>query len=142
MSNQRPLPPAPIRWASIIAILQSLVALGYGGFLAYRNVIGVEDPTVVTEGESNMEWVGIGTAVYLLIIFGTVIAAAISMLTGRRWGRGPVVFLQIILLPISFYMVQGGAYLFAAVTGISALLGLVMLFNSQATQWAAARHGS
>lgn len=142
MSSQRPLPPAPIRWASIIAILQSLVALGYAGFLAYRNILGIEDPTVVTEGESNMEWVGVGTAVFILIIFGTVVAGAISMLTGRRWGRGPVVFIQIILLPIAFNMVQGGAYLFAAVTVASALLGLVMLFNSQSTQWAAERHRS
>lgn len=128
-----------MRWAGIIAILQSLVGIGYAILLIVRNVIGYEDPSVVTT-QANMQWVGIGTAVFFIIVFGAVVAGALTMMTGRRWGRGPVVFLQMILLPIAFTMWQGGAVLFAVVTAVSAVGGLVLVFNRASTDWASRRY--
>ncbi|QGU06650.1 hypothetical protein COCCU_03480 [Corynebacterium occultum] len=128
-------------WAGIIAILQSAIGIGYAGLLIVRNIIGYEDPSVVTT-QANMEWVGIGTAVFFLIIFGTVLAGAIITLRGGRWGRGPVAMLQMFLLPVAFYMFQGGLYFFAVATAVSALLGLILLFNPTSTSWASQRYGA
>lgn len=138
-TTQRPLPPGSIRWGSIIAILQSLVGFGYAGILVYREILGAEDPSLVSEGD-NASWVGYGTAIFFAIIFGTVLAGAVSMMRGRRWGRGPVAMLQIILLPISYYMFTGGAILFGVITLVSAVLGLIMLFQPQSVAWAASSY--
>lgn len=134
-------PPAPMRWAGIIAIIQSLVGIAYACLLIYRDLIGVEDPSVVTT-QDNMAFVGIGTAVFFIVIFGTVLAGAIFMITGRRWGRGPVVILQMLFLPIAVMMFQGGAYLLASATLLSAVLTLVLVFNRTSADWAASRYGA
>lgn len=139
-TSNRPLPPAPLRWASIIAILQSLVGLGYAGLLVYREIIGAEDPSLVSEGD-NASWVGYGTAIFFAVIFGAVLIGAIMMMLGKKWGRGPVAMLNIMLLPIAYYMFSGGAVLFGIVTLISAVLALVMLFNPRSAAWSAATHG-
>lgn len=141
MTDTKPHPPAPVRWAGIIAILQSLIGIGYAALLIYRNIRGYEDPSVVSTQET-MQWVGIGTAVFFIFIFGTVLAGAISMLSGYRWGRGPVAILQMLLLPIAYNFFEAGAPLLAVVTAISALLGLIMIFNPTATTWAAKRYGT
>ncbi|MGD7002966.1 hypothetical protein [Corynebacterium halotolerans] len=138
---QSPLLPAAMRWASIIAIIQSAVGIGYAILLIVRNLMGVEDQSVVTTQE-NMNFVGIGTAVFFILIFGTVLAGAISILAGRRWGRGPVTILQMLLLPIAIMMIQGGAWLLAIATIVSAVLALLMIFNQRSAEWAAARYGA
>lgn len=135
-----PVPPSQIRWASLIAILQSLVGIGYAGILVYREIVGAEDPSLVSES-ANVSWVGYGTAIFFLIIFGTVLAGAVSLLRGRKWGRGPMAMFNIILLPISYYMFSEGLVLFGFVTVVSAILVLVMLFNPRSVEWAAARYG-
>lgn len=56
---------------------------------------------------------------------------------GKRWGRGPVIMLQILLLPIAYYMFNGGAFIFSGVTGLTAIVALVMLFSPRAVDWAA-----
>lgn len=129
-----------MRWAGIIAILQSLVGIGFAGLLIVRNLMGVEDTSVVTTQE-NMEFVGFGTAVFFIIIFGTVLAGAITVLTGRRWGRGPVTMLQIFFLPISVMMLQGGSWMLGIATLVSAVLALAMIFNRQSTEWTSRRYG-
>ncbi|MGP6175164.1 hypothetical protein [Corynebacterium sp. A21] len=139
MTDIKPHLPAPVRWAGIIAILQSLVGIGYAALLIYRNIQGYEDPSVVTTQET-MQWVGIGTAAFFIFIFGTVLAGAISMVSGRRWGRGPVAILQMLLLPIAYNFFEAGAVLLAAATAISAVAGLLMIFNPAAIAWAARYH--
>lgn len=134
-------PPAPVIWAGIIAIIQSLVGLGYAGLLIVRNIIGYEDPSVMTT-QANMEWVGIGTGVFIIVIFGAVLLGAINMMRGGRWGRGPVAMLEMFLLVVAYFMFDGGLYYFAVPTGISAVLGLGLLFNPTTTSWLSERYGA
>ncbi|SFG20387.1 hypothetical protein SAMN05660282_00266 [Corynebacterium spheniscorum] len=132
------LMPASIRWAGIIAIIQSVIGLGYAVLLIIRQLQGKHDPSLVADAEnSNIGWVGYGTALFFIIIFGAVILAAINMMRGRKWGRGPVAMLQMILLLISWFMFQGGAIPLAVATGLSSLLGLIFLFNPRAIAWVA-----
>lgn len=121
-----------------IAIVQSLIVVGYAVLLIVRQFLGYEDASIVNEGENNMAWVGTGTAVFMLLIFGFVIFAAVTLMRGKHhWGRGPIAILQMLLLPMSFQMFQGGAVLLAVLTAVSAIACLVMLFNKQSVEWAA-----
>lgn len=137
--KSRPQPPAQIRWAGIIAIVQSVIALAFAAFLVFRDITGAEEHSLVSD-TSNIGWVGTGTAIFMLIIFGTVLAGAISMLRGNKWGRGPIVLLEIILLGVAYFMFTGGAWLFGVFTAVSAALALYFLFNRNSFEWSEARY--
>ncbi|WP_231913476.1 hypothetical protein [Corynebacterium renale] len=140
-SNPVAPPPTSMKIGAGIAIVQSLVVIAYAILLIVRQFLGYEDQSIVNEGENNMAWVGTGTAAFMLIIFGFVTFAAITLIRGKHhWGRGPIAILQMLLLPMSFQMFQGGAVLLAIVTALSAIICLVMLFNRQSVEWAASAY--
>lgn len=104
MAVTSPNMPASIRWGGIVALIQSTIGFGYAFFLIYREATGETDPSIVYETDNANTWVGYGTAAFFIIVFGTVVAGAINMMKGHRWGRGAVVMLNIILLPAAYYM--------------------------------------
>ncbi|MBD8029259.1 hypothetical protein H9627_02780 [Corynebacterium sp. Sa1YVA5] len=129
--------PPTIRWGGIIALIQSGIGLAYAFFLIYREFTGQDDPSIVYESAEANTWVGFGTAVFFIIIFGTVFAGALSMMSGRRWGRGPIIMLNIIFFPVAYYMFSEGRYLWAAIVALSAAACLAMLFNARSVHWMA-----
>lgn len=134
-------PPAPVRWAAIVSLAQSLIGIGYALLLIVRQISGERDESIVSESP-NASWVGLGTAVFFLIIFGTVLAGGIAVLRARgRWGRGPVIMLNLILLPISLSMCGAGAWPLGIATGLSALAVLGMMFSPRAVDWASRVYG-
>ncbi|MFC2668036.1 MAG: hypothetical protein ACFN1A_03220 [Corynebacterium matruchotii] len=130
-------PPAVVRWAAIIAIIQSAIGLGFAIILIVREATGQTDPNLVYESAHANRWVGYGTAVFFIIIFGAVAAGAMMMFTARRWGRGPVIMLELFLLVAATYMFNAQQYSLSLATAASALLGLGLLFNPRAISWAA-----
>ena len=98
-------------------------------------------------GDSSLEstgaaarWVGVGSAVFIFIVFGFVIAASIAMSRGHKWGRGAVVLIEIILAACSFQMMSGGAVALGIVTLVTTLAALYLLmFAPASTKWFAAR---
>lgn len=140
MSSPESLPPRLIRWAGLIAIIQSLVGVGYAVLLLARQALGYRDPSFIAPEGTTTQWVGAGTGIFLLIIFGVVIWAAVRMNRGFRWGRGPVAMLEMIFIPISYYMFSGHAYVLAAITGLSAIVALVLLFHPTSVKWVAERY--
>ena len=137
---QRPRPPQPIRWAGLIAIVQSVIILAFATVGIVRDLMGHVEEDLVSDS-ANINWVGTGTAVFLWIIFGAAIFAAIWMMLGHQWGRGLIVFLQIIILGLAYFMFSGGAWLAGLLTGLSAIAALVLLFNRRSIEWAEATHG-
>lgn len=85
------------------------------------------------------DFVGIGTAVFLLIVFGFVAFHAARTLAGQPSGRGAIVLIEAILLGVAVYMFSGGAVLLGIVTLISALLALVGVFHPAAVHYWEAR---
>lgn len=132
--------PAPVKYAGYVAIVQTLVGLGYAGFLIVRELMGHRDAGVVTDTDTRAGLIGYGTAIYFIIIFGAVLAGALSMNAGRRWGRGPVAMLEMFLLVVAYYMWTAGQPVCAGLTGVSALVALGLLFNSTSLAWASANH--
>jgi len=139
-SPQRPLPPAPIRWAGLIAIVQSAIVLAFAGLLVARDIMGAREADLVSDS-ANISWVGTGTAVFLGLIFGAAIFAAIWMMRGHQWGRGLVIYLEIITLGLSYFMFTGGLWPAGVATAASAIAALFFLFNPRSLEWAEARHG-
>ncbi|MCH6196479.1 hypothetical protein MHT86_03075 [Corynebacterium mastitidis] len=129
-------PPAPVRWAALIAAAQSLLGIGYAVLLIARQLMGERDAAIVSESP-NAAWVGLGTAVFFLIVFGAVLVGAVAVLRARgRLGRGPIIMLNLILLPISFSMMGAGAWLMGLATGASAVAVLALMFSPRAVAWA------
>lgn len=139
--NSRPQPPAQIRWAGLIAIAQSAIALAFAAFLIYRDVTGAEERSLVSDS-ANIAWVGTGTAVFFILIFGSVIFGSVWMMRGHKWGRGPIVLLEIIFLGIAYFMASAGAWIAAVATAASALAALVFLFNRHSVEWAESSYRS
>ncbi|GJJ32841.1 hypothetical protein [Corynebacterium ulcerans] len=137
MNMNTHFPPRPVLYAGWVAAIQSLIGIAYAILLIVREATGHRDASIVYESDNANTWVGYGTAVFFLIVFGAVLAGALMMNRGKRWGRGPVIMLQILLLPIAYYMFNGGALLFSAVTGLTAIVALAMLFSPRAVDWAA-----
>ncbi|QMV85921.1 hypothetical protein HW450_04160 [Corynebacterium hindlerae] len=138
--NAEPRVPTPVKYAGYLAMIQSLIGLGYAGILIYRELIGERDAAIVTDTEARAGLIGYGTAIYFIIIFGAVLAGAISMNKGRRWGRGPVAMLEMFLLVVAYYMWSAGQPAWAGVVAVSGVLGLFLLFNSKSLAWATANH--
>lgn len=133
-------PPRPVFLGGIIALIQSVIGLGFAAVYLVRQMVGVEDETLVYLTDNAHTAVGLGNAIFLIIIFGAVATGAIFMMRGRRWGRGPVVMLEIMLLLISYYIFKGGLFFIGAATALSALISLGALFSPASVEWAARRY--
>ncbi|MDO4630688.1 MAG: hypothetical protein Q4A82_00120 [Corynebacterium sp.] len=123
----------------MIAIIQSIIGLGYAVLLIVREATG-QDPNLVYETENANQWVGYGTAIFFIIVFGAVIAGAVMMSKAKRWGRGPVIMLELLLALISTYMFMAHQYPLAVATAASSLVALGMLFSPRAVSWAAQQY--
>jgi len=112
-----------------------MLGLAFALILLFRQITGRTDASIVYESDSANSWVGLGTAVFFIIIFGTVLLGAVFMAKAHRWGRGPVVFQQLMLLLISYYVFTGGQTIAAVCLALSAIAALGMLFSRSAVAW-------
>lgn len=121
-------------------MLQSLVAFGIAIYLIIADFTSDAAPTLESEAAS-VNWIGTGTAIFIMILFGTVLAGAVSLLRGRHWGRSPIVMMSILLLPVSWYMLSEGLITAGIATLLSAIAALVGMLHPQSTAWIAANYG-
>ncbi|WP_144205751.1 hypothetical protein [Mycobacterium tilburgii] len=122
------VPPSAVRGAGLIVATQGLAALVMAAVLVVRAVAGA-DQRIVN---------GLGTAVWFLLIGGVVLAAGRALVVGRRWGRGLAVFIQLLLLPVAWYLAVGSHRpAFGIPVAVLALTVLALLFSPAALRWAA-----
>lgn len=120
--------PAPVRAAGVIVAVQGVAALAVAAVLLVRGIAGADERVVN----------GLGTAVLFAVIGGVVLAAGRALTVGKRWGRGLAVITQLLLLPVSWYLVRGSQQPAAGIAaGIVALAVLTLLFTPAAVRWAA-----
>ncbi len=129
-SELQDVPPQPIKWAAALGIAQGVAGVAYGLLLLVRFAGGFHDPGAKISGF----W----TAVWFFLIFGGELAAGMALRKGKRWGRGPILMIQLCLIPVSIYMFISGRPELGIPTAGMALLGLGLLFNSAAVHWSAA----
>ena len=123
-------PPAPatVHVAGWIVAVQGVAALVVAAVLVVRKISGADQHVVN----------GLGTAVWFILAGGVVLAAGRALVTGRRWGRGVAVFIQLLLLPVAWYVAVGSHQpAFGIPAGIVALTTLILLFTPGAVRWVA-----
>lgn len=140
MNTSTQTPPVTIRLGSYVAIIQVAVAFGVGIYLIYRDLTSGVSGTIESEAAA-AQWIGTGTAVFIFILFGVVLAGATSLLRGKTWGRSPIVMMGALLLPVAWYMISEGMVAAGAATGISAVCALGLILHPRSTGWIADRYG-
>lgn len=129
-------PPGVVRGAGGIVGVQGAAALVVAAALVLRGLAGADQRAVN----------GYGTAAWFALVGACVLAAALALLRGRRWGRGIAVFANLTLLPVAWYLAVGShRWGYGAAVGAMALMVLALLFSPAAVRWAAqppARTGS
>lgn len=130
--------PAPMKAAAVMAVLEGIVAIGYGIYLAVEQVRTGADENLVQSDTSAFAFVGIGTALFILLTFGPMAYGGINILRGNQWGRSIIVFMNALMAAIAFYMFSGGATLLGAVTLLSAVITLICALHPASTAWATA----
>lgn len=136
--------PSGIIRVGYLAMVQGAIGIALGIWAAVHQMMagsntGLEIADPAKEGI--MSTIGYGTAVFLLIVFGAIAAGGWALTTGRRWGRAPVVMMELFTLPIAYYMIKAGHPLWALPVGVSGLVGLAWLFNGRSVEWAAKGFG-
>ncbi|HZK32548.1 MAG TPA: hypothetical protein VFC72_06525 [Corynebacterium sp.] len=139
MSDASSLPPtAPLslRFSATVVILQSLVACATGIWLIAQDLRtrGVDSASLESTS-AVADWIGTGTAVFIFLIFGTALVAAVALLRGRQWGRGPIVPLEFLLIFVAIYMFLGGAILPGVAVLLSVAFALWGIFDRASVEW-------
>ena len=130
--------PRSVLVAAGIAIVQSVAVMAFGLFLIVRELSGAENASMVSESGS-LKFVGLGTAIFIFIVFGFVIIGSLAFVKGKRWGRGAVVLVEFILAASAFQMFSGGSPVLGTITLLSAIAALYLLmFVPASSQWAEA----
>ena len=118
--------PATVRAAGALAGVEGGIGVIVAIVLLVRGLTGVDQSATSAYG----------TAAWFAIFGGAVLAAGLGLLRGRRWGRAIAVIAQILLLPVSWYMIRGQPQ-FGIPLGLVALVALGLLFAPPSTRWAA-----
>jgi peptidoglycan/LPS O-acetylase OafA/YrhL len=119
-----------VRAAGLIVAPQGAVAFCLAAVLVWRG-LGGADQRVVN---------GFGTAAWFALLGVVVVVAGSALLAGRRWGRGPAVFAELLLLPVAWYVAVGSHRpLIGTPVGVMALAALALLFSPPALRWVARR---
>ncbi|SPM32500.1 hypothetical protein A4G26_13560, partial [Mycobacterium rhizamassiliense] len=112
----------------LLVAVQGAAALVMAAVLVVRAIAGVDQHVVN----------GLGTAAWFVVVGGVVLAAGRALTLGKRWGRGPAVFAQLLLLPVAWYLGVGSRQLaFGIPVAVVALTVLGLLFSPPALRWAA-----
>lgn len=84
---------------------------------------------------------GFGTAAWFLLVGAGVAAAGVALVRGRVWGRGIAVFVQLLLLPVAWYLAVGShQWGYGIPVAVVALTVLALLFSPAAVAWTAGRN--
>ncbi|CAJ1584727.1 hypothetical protein [[Mycobacterium] wendilense] len=125
-------PPA-VRYAGFIVVAEGIVALVTAVVLA-----------VLASGGTDKHADGFnayGTAAWFTIMGLGVLAGGWALVTDRRWGRGIAVFVNLLLLPVAWYVFSSHQVVYGVLVAAVAVTVLGLLFSPTALQWAAAPRG-
>ena len=90
--------PTTLRWAIRLLAVEVLGVAAVTVFLAYEDV-------TATAANTRNAWSVTGFAVAASVLLAGLCWA---LLRRRAWARGPAIVLEMMLLPIGYYMIRGG----------------------------------
>jgi hypothetical protein len=104
--------PVTLRWAVRVLVVEAVGLAVVAGLFAY---VGMTRQVATLGGAVSVVVFPAGLGV-LLATFGW------QLWRLRAWARGPVIALQLLLVPIGYYMIVGGA----AWLGVPAIIGALL----------------
>lgn len=131
--------PPLMRFGAIVVLVQCLAMFGYAASLIYTQLVGVDHSTLESESAA-ANFVSLGTAIFVLLIFGFVAFVAVSTLRGTPRSTGAIVLIEAILTGVAFYMFSGGAILLGIATLLSTALVLYTVFHPESARFNEARY--
>ncbi len=133
--------PRALMHAGVVAIIEGIIGSVLAIAAAVHQALAGTDGSLLVSDPSRGSMIGYGTAVFLLCVFGAVGVAGVYLRRGNRWGRGPVLMMQLLLVMITIYMWKGGMPWLAIIVGAVALYCLSRLFAKESVAWAARMYG-
>lgn len=82
-----------------------------------------------------------GTAGWFTIMGLGVLAGGWALVDDRRWGRGIAVFVNLLLLPVAWYVFSSHQVVYGVLVALVSLAVLGLLFSPSALEWAARPRG-
>ncbi|TQF66085.1 hypothetical protein FK531_19680 [Rhodococcus spelaei] len=125
-------PPTTVRAAGALVALEGAVALVVAVVLVIRGLLG-HDQSAAS---------GYGTAGWLVILGGAVLAAGVALFVGKRWGRAIAVVAQLLLLPFVWSLLTDSHQPALGIAfGVVVVPALVLLFSAPTSRWMAQEYG-
>jgi len=124
--RQLAMVPSSVRYAGYLACAEGLVGLIAAAVLVVRGLDGAN------QGIVN----GFGTGGWFAIMGSAVLTSGWALVSGRRWGRGIAIFANLLLVPVSWYVIRSHQPGYAIALGAVAIGVLVLLFSPSAVRWA------
>lgn len=119
--------PSTVRQAAVVVTLEGAALVIVAAVLVVRAIGGAYEYFIS----------GYGTASWYVVMGAGLFAAGWALWTGRRWGRGIVVFAQLLLLPVAYYIAAGSQqWAYGIPVALVALAALALLFSPSAVEWA------
>ncbi|MGK2880943.1 MAG: hypothetical protein ACSLE6_09185 [Mycobacterium sp.] len=126
--------PPVVRYAGFAVLAEGIAALIFALVVVIHTAGGATN-----EGISN----GYGFASWFVVIGAGVVAGGWALISGRRWGRGLGVFINLILLGVAWYASVGSHQpLIGIAAGVFAIAVLALLFSGPAVRWQAGEDDS
>jgi hypothetical protein len=118
-------PPAPVRAAGALVVLQALGATAFTVLVAVR------------AGQADLgPKAALGEAGFFLIVAVALGAVAWGLLTGRRWARTPAIVTQLLLLPVVYSLIgPSGQLLIGLATGAVVFAAFMLLISERSRTW-------
>lgn len=117
--------PRALQVAGAITALQGVLAIGMAIALTVRELGGHHEAAIS----------GYGTAAWFAIMGSGVTAAGAALWTGRRWGRGIAVFVNLLLLGVAWYVYSSGQLRYAVLVAVVSVAVLALLFSPSVLHW-------
>ncbi|MFT4042913.1 MAG: hypothetical protein QM673_07115 [Gordonia sp. (in: high G+C Gram-positive bacteria)] len=113
-----------VRIAGLITAAEGVVAVLAAAVLVIRAATG-----------HSAAYNGYGTAAWLAIVFGAVVAGGVALMTGRRWGRAIALVAQILLLGVSYFFFTSHVAYGGVPLSVVTLAVLILLFHPASLRW-------
>lgn len=120
-----PAVPKTLRWVGFGTAAQGSLGLIVAVIFVVREALGHKEIAIS----------GYGTAIWFVVIGGSVFAGGVALIRGRRWGRAISLMAQILLLPVSYYLVTSGLPAIGIPVAILAVVLLALLFAPASVTW-------
>ncbi|WP_374195265.1 hypothetical protein [Rhodococcus sp. B50] len=121
--------PSTVRAAGWLVVLEGLVAMGFAVYSIIRAASGEHDQSVTN---------GYGFALWLIVLFGGVLAGGIALVRGVRWGRAVALLAQLLLLPVVWSLLTDSHQPVAGTAlALVVVPTLVLLFSPPTSRWLA-----